>query len=231
MNINVLTIFPGLFESLFEDTLVGKALKNGIWSLNLINIRDFACDKHKSVDDTVYGGGPGMLFKPDVLDSAIQSIPNKTIIHMSPRGEVFSQSIAEELSQLNDLTILTSRYEGVDQRIITKYNIREISIGDYVLTGGEIPAAVLIDCVVRLLDKVLGNNESKKEESFSNYLLEHDQYTKPDMFSGMHVPVELKSGNHQLIKSFNLENSKKKTMSLRKDLWFKFIKNYLACNG
>lgn len=229
MRINVLTIFPEILDSALNRAIIGKALKNGIWSINLVNLRDFAKDKHKSVDDTVYGGGAGMLFKPDVLSSAIQSLSSSSnIFHLSPKGILLTQKKVIELSSFPEITLISSRYEGIDQRIIEKYNIREISIGDYVLTGGEIPALVVIDAIVRMLEGVVGNNESTQSDSFSDFLIEHDQFTKPENFDGHYVPKILLSGNHSQIAKHNWLNSLENTRKKRKDLWFKFIKHYLT---
>lgn len=229
MKIHVFTIFPNLFKSMFSCTVIGNSMQNGLWSMEVINIRDFANDKHKSVDDTPYGGGPGMIFKPDVLESAINSVNGKIkLIHMSPKGKVMTQQMVSELSKISRLGIIASRYEGVDQRLINRYDIEEISIGDYVLTGGELPAACLIDAVVRLIPGVLGNSESSADESFSDGLLEYDQYTKPQEYHGVSVPEILLSGNHKKIDEYRHTESMDKTRIKRKDLWFKFVKKALA---
>lgn len=232
MKINILTIMPEIFNQIFDYGVLGKAKKNNIWSYNIINIRDFAKDKRKTIDDTVYGGGAGMLFKPDILSNALDSIktPNQKIIHMSPKGIKLNQELVVELSKLESITIINSRYEGVDQRFIDKYNIIEVSIGDYILTGGEIASMVLIDSCIRVLESVIGNDQSLNEESFSNFLLEYDQFTKPKNFKGLDIPEILISGNHEKIKKFHLQNAIEKTRKNRKDLWFKFIKHSLTCN-
>lgn len=228
LTINILTIFPQLFDTVLKHGLIGKALEKNLWKLNIINIRDFATDKHHSVDDITYGGGAGMLFRANVIDKAIQSINTQKIIHTSPKGRVFTQPYARELSKLNNITILSSRYEGIDQRVITKHCIEEVSIGDYILTGGEIPALVIIDTVIRLLQNVLNNENSTEEESFSNFLLEYDQFTRPYDFCGIKVPSVLLSGNHKKIYEFRRIDSINKTRIKRKDLWFKFIKHSLS---
>ena len=218
MKFDVLTLFPEMFCAL-EQSIIGKAIEKQLIEINLINIRDFSKDKHKKVDDTPYGGGAGMIMKPDVVYDAYNSIKseNAKVIYMSPQGKTLNQKKVEELSKEKHLIILCGHYEGIDQRVIDKIVDEEISIGDYVLTGGEIPAMVLIDSVSRYVTGVL-NEQSIKDESFSNGLLEYPQYTRPEVFEGMKVPEILLSGHHENIekwrKNKSLEITKKKRPEL-----------------
>ena len=218
MKFDVLTLFPEMFSSL-EQSIIGRAVENEQISINLINIRDFSTDKHKKVDDTPYGGGAGMVMMPDVVYRAYESLNNKTakVIYMSPKGKTLNQEKVEELSKENHLIILCGHYEGIDQRVLDKIVDEEISIGDYVLTGGEIPAMVLIDSVSRYVKGVL-KEDSIKEESFSNGLLEYPQYTRPEIFQGERVPEVLLSGNHQEIDKWRKEKSLEITKKNRPDL-------------
>ncbi len=218
MKFDVLTLFPEMFSSL-EQSIIGRAVENEQISINLVNIRDFSTDKHKKVDDTPYGGGAGMVMMPDVVYRAYESLNNKTakVIYMSPKGKTLNQEKVEELSKENHLIILCGHYEGIDQRVLDKIVDEEISIGDYVLTGGEIPAMVLIDSVSRYVKGVL-KEESIKEESFSNGLLEYPQYTRPEIFQGEKVPEILLSGNHQEIDKWRKEKSLEITKKNRPDL-------------
>ena len=199
MKFDILTLFPEMFENL-KQSIIGRAIEKNIININLINIRDFSKDKHKKVDDTPYGGGAGMVMKPDVVYSAYNSIKDKNarVIYMSPQGKTLNQEKVEELSKEEHLVILCGHYEGIDQRVLDKIVDEEISIGDYVLTGGELPAMVLIDSVSRYVEGVL-KEDSIKEESFSNGLLEYPQYTRPEVFEGEKVPEILLSGHHEII--------------------------------
>lgn len=218
MKFDVLTLFPEMFSAL-EQSIIGKAIEKQLIEINLTNIRDFSKDKHKKVDDTPYGGGAGMIMKPDVVYDAYNSIKSERakVIYMSPQGKTLNQKKVEELSKEKHLIILCGHYEGIDQRVIDKIVDEEISIGDYVLTGGEIPAMVLIDSVSRYVTGVL-NEQSIKDESFSNGLLEYPQYTRPEVFEGMKVPEILLSGHHENIekwrKNKSLEITKKKRPEL-----------------
>ena len=218
MKFDVLTLFPEMFEIL-NQSIIGKAIEKELININLINIRDFSKDKHKKVDDTPYGGGAGMVMKPDVVYDAYQSIKdrNAKVIYMSPQGKPLNQKKVEELSKENHLIILCGHYEGIDQRVLDKIVDEEISIGDYVLTGGEIPAIVLIDSVSRYVEGVL-KEESIKEESFSNGLLEYPQYTRPEVFEGMKVPEVLLSGHHENIEKWRKEKSLEMTKKKRPDI-------------
>ena len=218
MKFDVLTLFPEMFSSL-EQSIIGRAVENEQISINLINIRDFSTDKHKKVDDTPYGGGAGMVMMPDVVYSAYESLESSDakVIYMSPKGKTLNQEKVEELSKESHLIILCGHYEGIDQRVLDKIVDEEISIGDYVLTGGEIPAMVLIDSVSRYVKGVL-KEDSIKEETFSNGLLEYPQYTRPEIFQGERVPEVLLSGNHQEIDKWRKEKSLEITKKNRPDL-------------
>ena len=218
MKFDVLTLFPEMFEIL-KSSVIGKAIEKDLTDINLINIRDFSNDKHRKVDDTPYGGGAGMVMKPDVVYSAYDSVKDKNakVIYMSPQGKKLNQKKVEELSKENHLIILCGHYEGIDQRVLDKIVDEEISIGDYVLTGGEIPAMVLIDSVSRYIDGVI-SNESVSEESFSNGLLEYPQYTRPEVFMGEKVPDVLISGHHENINKWRRQESLKNTLKKRPEL-------------
>ena len=218
MKFDVLTLFPEMFEPL-KQSIIGKAEEKELININLINIRDFSQDKHKKVDDTPYGGGAGMVMRPDVVYRAFQSVEDKNakVIYMSPQGKKLNQQKVEELSKEDHLIILCGHYEGIDQRVLDKIVDEEISIGDYVLTGGEIPAMVLIDSVSRYVEGVL-KEDSIKEESFSNGLLEYPQYTRPEIFEGESVPEILLSGHHKNIDKWRNEKSLEITKKKRPDL-------------
>ena len=218
MHFDVLTLFPEMFEIL-NESIIGKAKQKGLININLINIRDFSKDKHKKVDDTPYGGGAGMVLMPDVVYDAYKSVKDDKakVIYMSPQGKKLSQDKVEELSKQERLILLCGHYEGIDQRVIDTIVDEEISIGDYVLTGGELPAMVLIDSVSRYIEGVL-KEDSTKEESFSNGLLEYPQYTRPEVFGSQRVPEVLLSGHHQNIDKWRREQSLKMTLNKRPDL-------------
>ena len=218
MKFDVLTLFPEMFSSL-EESIIGRARENNLIEVNLINIRDFSKDKHKKVDDTPYGGGAGMVIRPDVVYDAYKSIQdtNAKVIYMSPKGTVLNQEKVKHLSKEKHLIIICGHYEGIDQRVLDEIVDEEISIGDYVLTGGELPAMVLIDSVSRYVQGVL-NEESTSEESFSNNLLEYPQYTRPEEFRGRKVPEVLISGHHENIKKWREEKSIEITKKNRPDL-------------
>ena len=218
MKFDVLTLFPEMFEGL-KSSVIGKAIEKQLIQLRTINIRDFSQDKHKKVDDTPYGGGAGMIMKPDVVYNAYQAIKSQEakVIYMSPQGKTLNQKMVEKLSKENHLIILCGHYEGIDQRVLDKIVDEEISIGDYVLTGGEIPAMVLIDSVSRYIEGVL-KKDSICEESFSNGLLEYPQYTRPETFEGEMVPEILLSGHHGNIERWRKEKSIEITKKKRPDL-------------
>ena len=218
MKFEVLTLFPEMFEPL-KHSILQRAVNEKYISINLVNIRDFSKDKHKKVDDTPYGGGAGMVMKADVVYDAYKSVKheNSRVIYLSPQGKKLNQKKVEELSKIENIILLCGHYEGVDQRVLDEIVDEEISIGDYVLTGGELPAMVLIDSVSRYVEGVL-NKESTKEESFSNGLLEYSQYTRPEIFLGKQVPEVLKSGNHKKIEEWRRNNSLLNTLKKRPDL-------------
>ena len=218
MKFDVLTLFPEMFEPL-NSSIIGRAKEKNLIQINLINIRDFSRDKHKKVDDTPYGGGAGMVMMPDVVYDAYKSIEDKNakVIYMSPQGKKLTQEKVEKLAKEKHLIILCGHYEGIDQRVIDKIVDEEISIGDYVLTGGEIPAMVLIDSVSRYNSGVIAE-ESIEEESFANGLLEYPQYTRPEVFEGVKVPEVLLSGNHANIEKWRKEKALEITKLKRPDL-------------
>ena len=219
MKIDVLTLFPEMFSAI-KESIIGRAINNKLIDLNLINIRDFSKDKHKHVDDTPYGGGAGMIMKADVVYDAYNSIEDKEeakVIYLTPKGKTLNQQIVKNLSKEKHLVLLCGHYEGIDQRVLDKIVDEEISVGDYVLTGGELPAMILIDSVSRYVKGVL-SEESTDEESFSNNLLEYPQYTRPLEFEGEKVPEVLISGNHQEIEKWRQEQSLIETFKKRKDL-------------
>ena len=218
MKFSVLTLFPEMFEGI-KQSIIGKAIEKHLIEINTINIRDFSKDKHKKVDDTPYGGGAGMVMKPDVVYDAYNSIKfdNAKVIYLSPKGKTLNQEKVKELSKKEHIILLCGHYEGIDQRVLDEIVDEEISIGDYVLTGGEIPAMVLIDSVSRYIDGVI-TKESVEEESFSNGLLEYPQYTRPEVFMNRKVPEILLSGHHENIKKWREEESLRITRQKRPDL-------------
>lgn len=219
MKIDILTLFPEMFFSL-NHSIIGRAIDSGLISINSVNIRDFSENKHNKVDDYPYGGGPGMVMKTGPVYRAIESVKEykSRIIYLSPKGKVLNQSLAEELSKEKHLILLCGHYEGIDNRITENFITDEISIGDYVLTGGEIASMVLIDTVARLIPGVLGKNESYMDESHYNGLLEYPQYTRPKSFNGLEVPEVLLSGNHQNIERWRRYQALKITYLNRSDL-------------
>ena len=223
----VFTLYPEVFPGPLSKGLYGKALSKKLWNLKVVNIRDAAEDKHKTVDDTPYGGGSGMLLKADILAKSLDQ--NKTeserIIYLSPKGKKFNQLYAKELSKEKSVSFICGHFEGVDERVLSTRNIEEISIGDYVLSGGETAAFVVIDSILRLLPGVLGNENSKEDESFENGLLEYPQYTKPQIWEEKGVPEVLLSGDHSKIKDWRLSQSEAITRDRRPDLWQKYKKN------
>ena len=223
----VFTLYPEIFPGALSKGLYGKALKEKIWDLKVVNIRDSAEDKHKTVDDTPFGGGSGMLLKPDVLAKSIDKNvnANEKIFYLSPRGKKFDQKIAKQISEEKGINLICGHFEGVDERVLTTRNIEEISIGDYVLSGGETAAFVVIDSILRLLPGVIGNDMSKNEESFENGLLEYPQFTKPQIWEEKTVPEVLLSGDHAKIKDWRLSQSEAITRDRRPDLWQKYKKN------
>ncbi len=223
----VFTLYPEVFPGPLSKGLYGKALSNKLWNLNVINIRDAATDKHKTVDDTPYGGGTGMLLKADVLANALDQKVKKgeRVFYLSPKGKKFDQKLAQDLSKEKSISLICGHFEGVDERVLTTRNIEEISIGDYVLSGGETAALVVLDSILRLLPGVLGNDKSSLDETFENGLLEYPQYTKPQIWEEKSVPEVLLSGDHSKIKDWRLSQSEAITRVRRPDLWQKYKKN------
>ena len=223
----IFTLYPEIFPGPLDKGLYGKAMAKKLWSLKVINIRDAATDKHKTVDDTPYGGGSGMLLKPDVLATSIDQNMNEgeKIFYLSPKGKRFDQNLAMRLSKEKSFSLICGHFEGVDERVLSTRNIEEISIGDYVLSGGETAALVILDSVLRLIPGVLGNEKSVSEETFENGLLEYPQYTKPQIWEQKSVPDVLLSGDHAKIKDWRLSQSEAITRVRRPDLWQKYKKN------
>ena len=225
--VKIFTLYPETFPGPLAGGIYGKAMRNGLWSLKTVNIRDYADDKHKTVDDTVFGGGSGMLMKPDIVANSLDKNISKgeKIFYLSPKGKKFNQSFANYLSKQNGINLICGHFEGVDERILSTRNIEEVSIGDYVLSGGETAAYVVIDSILRLLPGVLGNENSKLDETFENGLLEYPQYTKPQIWEEKAVPDVLLSGDHNKIKHWRLSQSEAITRDRRPDLWEKYKKN------
>ena len=223
----VFTLYPEIFPGPLSKGLYGKALSKKLWNLNIVNIRDAAEDKHKTVDDTPYGGGSGMLLKADVLAKSLDQNINEgeKVIYLSPKGKKFDQTYAQQLSNEKSVAFICGHFEGVDERVLSTRNIEEISIGDYILSGGETAAFVVIDSILRLLPGVLGNENSRIDESFENGLLEYPQYTKPQIWEEKSVPEVLLSGDHSKIKDWRLSQSEAITRVRRPDLWQKYKKN------
>ena len=223
----VFTLYPEVFPGPLSKGLYGKALSNKLWDLSVINIRDAATDKHKTVDDTPYGGGTGMLLKADVLANALDQKVKKgeRVFYLSPKGKKFDQKLAQDLSKEKSISLICGHFEGVDERVLTTRNIEEISIGDYVLSGGETAALVVLDSILRLLPGVLGNDKSSLDETFENGLLEYPQYTKPQIWEEKSVPEVLLSGDHSKIKDWRLSQSEAITRVRRPDLWQKYKKD------
>ncbi len=228
MKINILSVFPEMFTPITEYSLLGKACKNGILDINIVNIRDFSEDKRLKTDDSPFGGGPGMVMTPQPVFSALRSLglgassEKNRIIYMSPRGRMLDRKMIEELSSCESLTVLCGHYEGVDQRIISCWRMEEVSIGDYILTGGELPAMVLVDSVSRFIPRVLGNEASAEDESIYSGLLEADIYTRPADFEGFSVPEVLTGGNHKEIKLWQLMRAIELTYERRRELLVKW---------
>jgi len=226
-NATVLSLFPEMFPGTLGLSLSGKALKNGIWSLKTINIRDYADNKNGKVDDVPFGGGPGMVIKPDVLDRALNSVADEKgpRIYLSPRGKFFDQEFAKDLSKEKGAVFICGRYEGVDERFLIKNDIIELSVGDYILSGGEVGAQTILDATIRLLPDVIGNSEGLVDESFENNLLEYPLYTQPRNWQSMSVPDVLLSGDHKKIKDWKIKQAEEITKLNRPDLWSKYMKS------
>lgn len=227
MKIDILTLFPNSFDFLKSYGVIGKAVENNLININTVDIRTFSKDKHNKVDDEVYGGSAGMLMKVEPVIDAIESVKteNSKVIFLSPQGRVFNQEIANELSQEENIILLCGHYEGIDSRVVNNFVDYELSIGDYVLTGGEIPAMVIIDATARLVTNVIGKEESYKTDSHYNILLQHDHFTRPREYRGMNVPEVLFSGNHKLIEEWQKNSSIENTKKKRPDLYKKYIES------
>lgn len=220
MNITCLTLFPEMFPAFLGCSLAGKAMKDGLFTLKAINIRDYATDKYKTVDDVPFGGNAGMLMKPDIVDAALKAnYTGGALIYMTPRGKPLTQKRVIELAKEDNITILCGRFEGVDERVLSVWPFEEISIGDFVLSGGEPAALTMLDAVLRYVPNVLGNADSLAQESFNANLLEYPQYTRPQVWQGLAVPEVLVSGHHQNIAAWKKEQSEKITQQRRPDLW------------
>ena len=220
----VFTLYPEVFPGPLAKGLYGRALEKNLWSLKVVNIRDAATDKHKTVDDTPYGGGTGMLLKANVLAKSLDQNVKKgeRIFYLSPKGKKFDQKLAQNLSKEKSISLICGHFEGVDERVLKSRNIEEISIGDYILSGGETAALVVLDSILRLLPGVLGNNKSNIDETFENGLLEYPQYTKPQIWEEKSVPKVLLSGDHSKIKDWRLSQSEAITRDRRPDLWQRY---------
>ncbi len=225
--VKIFTLYPDFFPGILSKGIYGRAIGKSLWNLDVINIRDYAKDKHKTVDDTPYGGGEGMVLKPDVVAKALdQNLKkNEKIIYLTPKGKTFDQNKAKKFLNEKKINILCGHFEGIDQRVIESRGIEEISIGDYILSGGETAAYVILDSILRLVPGVLGNENSYKDESFENGLLEYPQYTKPQIWEKTPVPEVLLSGDHSKIKDWRLSQSEAITRHRRPDLWQKYKKN------
>jgi len=236
----VLTLFPEMFPGPLGHSLSGKALKNGLWRLETVDIRDFARDKHRSVDDAPFGGGPGMVMRPDILAGAVDHVRSDIaskdasegasrgagrVIYLSPRGRRLDQALARELADQSGVVLVCGRFEGVDQRALDGREIEEVSVGDYVLSGGETAALVLLDAVVRLLPGVIGDEAALEEESFAQGLLEYSQYTRPQIWEGQEVPAVLTSGHHEKIRAWRLAQAEELTRERRPDLWDRYLRS------
>jgi tRNA (guanine37-N1)-methyltransferase len=230
----IITLFPDAFPGILGESLTGKALQEGLWQLETLDLRMFGEGKHKNVDDTPAGGGAGMVLRADVVGQALtqaaRGTPNDPakwpVVYMSPRGKPLTQAMAQSFAQADGMTILCGRFEGVDERVIEHFNIQEVSIGDFILTGGEIAAQALIDSTVRLIPRVLGNQASTEEESFSDFLLEHPQYTKPAVWEGREIPEILLSGHHGKIANWRRVMAERLTKERRPDLWRAYCSKY-----
>ncbi len=222
----VLTIFPDMFPGPLGLSLAGKALDEGLWALDILDIRDFARDKHRAVDDAPFGGGAGMVMRPDVVDAALDAALERggpgPVIYLSPRGRLLTRELARELAAGPGVSLLCGRYEGVDQRVIDARGVAEVSVGDYVLSGGEPAAIVLIDAAVRLLPGVMGNEASPAEESFERGLLEYPHFTRPATWQGREVPEVLISGHHEKVRQWRLAEAERITEERRPDLWARY---------
>jgi len=228
--VTILTLFPDMFPGPLGQSLIGKALEKNLWQLKVVDIRSFAEDKHQTVDDTCFGGGPGMVMRPDIVDKALAAVMEKgkaRLIHLTPRGQVFHQAFAREMAHSDmPLVFLCGRYEGIDQRVLEAWNAEDMSLGDFVLTGGELAAMTILDAVLRLIPGVIGDETSLEEESFSNDLLEYPHYTRPRVWNEREVPAVLTSGHHEKIAIWRQKESEGITRERRPDLWNTYINKH-----
>ena len=226
LSVQIFTLYPEYFPGPLKKGLYGKALEKKIWKLKTINIRQYASDKHKTVDDTPYGGGSGMLLKPDIVAKSLDKNVKKgeKVFYLSPKGKIFNQKLARKLSNEKKINIICGHFEGIDQRVLENRKIEELSIGDFILSGGETATYVFLDAILRLIPGVIGNDKSRDEESFENGLLEYPQYTKPQIWEKNRVPDVLLSGDHAKIKDWRLSQSEAITRDRRPDLWQKYNK-------
>lgn len=224
-HVTALTLFPEMFPGVLGHSIAGKALQSALWQMETMDIRAFATDRHATVDDAPMGGGAGMVMRPDVLDAAIASVADKPgpLLYLSPRGRVFDQARARDLANGPGVRVLCGRYEGVDQRVLDKWEIEEVSLGDFVLSGGEPAALTMLDACLRLLPGVMGSRESLDEESFEGGLLEYPHYTRPAEWEGRHVPDVLLSGHHKNIRAWRRAQAEAVTQRRRPDLWSRYI--------
>ena len=229
----ILTLFPDMFPASLGQSLAGRALDKGIWSLDVKNIRDYATDKHQCVDDAPLGGGHGMVLKPDVASAALDDVATAKgrRIYMSPRGVPLSQDLVRELSSEAGVVIFCGRYEGLDQRVIDHHEMMEVSVGDYILSGGELAAQIMLDSIIRLLPGVMGKDIGHLQESFETGLLEHDHYTQPRVWNGMAAPEILASGHHEKIAAWRHEQAKQVTKERRPDIWERFLGKNVTKTG
>jgi tRNA (guanine37-N1)-methyltransferase len=228
----VLTLFPEMFPGPLARSLAGKGLETGLWALETVDIRDFARDKHATVDDAPFGGGPGMVMRPDVVDAALSAVaPATPPIYFTPRGRPLDQGRVRALAAGGSVTLLCGRFEGIDERVLEAWKVEEVSLGDFVLSGGEPAAVALIDACVRLLPGVIGKAESLAEESFEEGLLEYPLYTRPELWKGRRVPETLLSGHHERIRSWRREAAEKVTRERRPDLWARYVERREAREG
>jgi tRNA (guanine37-N1)-methyltransferase len=228
--VTILTLFPEMFPGPLGHSLIGKAVEKNLWDLHIVDIRDFAEDKHQTVDDTCFGGGPGMVMRPDIVDKAIASVMEKDkdrLIHLTPRGCVFHQAFAHEMAESDrPLVFLCGRYEGIDQRVLDAWGAEDVSLGDFVLTGGELAAMTILDAVIRLIPGVIGDEASLNEESFATGLLEYPHYTRPRVWNEREVPQVLLSGNHGKIATWRHQQAESITRERRPDLWNTYINQH-----
>ena len=222
----VLTVFPEMFPGPLGMSLAGRGLERGLWAMDVLDIRDFARDKHRSVDDEPFGGGPGMVMRADVVDAALASVEDRPgpVVYLTPRGRALDQALVRRQAEGPGVSLLCGRYEGIDQRVLDARDVEEVSVGDYVLSGGEPAAIALIDAVVRLLPGIMGNEESPAEESFETGLLEHPHYTRPADWQGRLVPEVLTSGHHEMVRRWRLGEAERITEQRRPDLWARYVK-------